>query len=101
MVCVYVGGHTPYPTYERVSDYTEGVTVLFDPKITSYSECLDHFFDAHTPFRCNRASTQCGLRSDCAVVGSRQGSTHVECGGMTKSRKPTSRRKYDNWRKTA
>ena len=51
MVCVYVGGHTPYPTYERVSDYTEGVTVLFDPKITSYSECLDHFFDAHTPFR--------------------------------------------------
>ena len=34
-----------------LSDYTEGVTVLFDPKMTSYSECLDHFFDAHTPFR--------------------------------------------------
>eukprot|EP00658_Telonema_sp_P-2_P054936 TRINITY_DN43695_c0_g1_i1.p3 TRINITY_DN43695_c0_g1~~TRINITY_DN43695_c0_g1_i1.p3 ORF type:complete len:102 (+),score=24.38 TRINITY_DN43695_c0_g1_i1:299-604(+) len=32
-------------------DYTEGVTVLFDPARTSYEDCLDWFFRQHNPYR--------------------------------------------------
>eukprot|EP00656_Telonema_subtile_P004803 TRINITY_DN12196_c0_g1_i7.p1 TRINITY_DN12196_c0_g1~~TRINITY_DN12196_c0_g1_i7.p1 ORF type:complete len:141 (+),score=23.19 TRINITY_DN12196_c0_g1_i7:461-883(+) len=51
VVCVYVGGERPYPTYRSIADYTEGVTVLFDPKVTTFRECLDFFFESHSPFR--------------------------------------------------
>lgn len=50
MVCVYVGGESPYPTYEGVADYTEGVTVLYDPQTTNYRDCLDFFFATQKPF---------------------------------------------------
>jgi len=45
-----VGGEKDYPTYEGVGDHTEGVVVAFNPKVTSYRECLDYFFDSVSPF---------------------------------------------------
>ena len=49
--CVYVGGTDLYPTYRAVGDYTEGVTVVYDPSATTYRACLDHFFAKHNPFK--------------------------------------------------
>eukprot|EP00656_Telonema_subtile_P026120 TRINITY_DN280_c0_g1_i1.p1 TRINITY_DN280_c0_g1~~TRINITY_DN280_c0_g1_i1.p1 ORF type:complete len:207 (-),score=27.39 TRINITY_DN280_c0_g1_i1:299-919(-) len=46
-VCVYVGGSTNYPSDKEMSDYSEAVAVMFDPKLTSYEQCLDFFFSAH------------------------------------------------------
>ena len=42
-VCVYVGGKAPWPTYECIHDYTEGVTVVFDPDVLSIEELLEIF----------------------------------------------------------
>ena len=42
-VCVYVGGKAPWPTYECIHDYTEGVTVVFDSDVLSIEELLEIF----------------------------------------------------------
>ena len=42
-MCVYVGGEVEYPTYERIQDHTEGVTVTFDKDVISYSDLLHVF----------------------------------------------------------
>jgi len=48
---VYVGGREAFPTYRSIGDHTEGVTVVFDPAVTTFRACLDHFFASHSPFR--------------------------------------------------
>ena len=44
----YTGGTTPNPTYEQVSRggtrHAEAVEVLFDPKVVTYEQLLDHFW---------------------------------------------------------
>ena len=37
----YTGGSTPNPTYKNLSDHTEVVRIVFDPKLISYEviEC--------------------------------------------------------------
>ena len=49
----YAGGTTPNPTYEEVcsgqTGHTEAVLVVFDPTLTSYSELLRVFWEAHDP----------------------------------------------------
>ena len=49
--CVYVGGKQIFPTYRSIGDHTEGVTIVFDPSVTTYRACLDHFFSSHSPFQ--------------------------------------------------
>jgi peptide-methionine (S)-S-oxide reductase len=56
----YTGGNTPNPTYEQVSrggtGHAEAVEVLFDPKVVTYEQLLDHYwrnvdlFVAHRQF---------------------------------------------------
>ncbi len=44
----YIGGSTPYPTYEQVSrgetGHTEAVRVIYDPRKVGYPQLLDHFW---------------------------------------------------------
>ena len=42
-VCVYVGGVIPNPTYGRILDYTEGVTVTWDPDAIAFVDLLAVF----------------------------------------------------------
>lgn len=50
----YTGGHVDNPTYQQVSSkktgHVEGVEVLFDPSIISYSQILDIFWESIDPF---------------------------------------------------
>jgi hypothetical protein len=44
----YIGGSTPYPTYEQVAHgetgHTEAVRVIYDPRKVGYPQLLDHFW---------------------------------------------------------
>jgi peptide-methionine (S)-S-oxide reductase len=44
----YIGGSTPFPTYEQVSHgetgHTEAVRVIYDPRKVGYTQLLDHFW---------------------------------------------------------
>lgn len=46
----YAGGTTPSPTYRSISDYTETTQVDFDPKVITYDQLLDEFFDGHNAY---------------------------------------------------
>jgi peptide-methionine (S)-S-oxide reductase len=49
----YAGGLTPNPTYQEVcsglTGHTEVVKVIFDPKVTSYEDLLQTFWENHNP----------------------------------------------------
>ncbi len=44
----YIGGSTPFPTYEQVSHgetgHTEAVRVIYDPRKVGYTQLLDYFW---------------------------------------------------------
>jgi len=47
-----------YPNYEAIGDHTEGVTVVYDPAVITYQECLDFFFFKISPHSSCSDSTQ-------------------------------------------
>ena len=44
----YTGGKRPNPTYRSMGDHTESLKVTFDPRIVSYRDMVDKFFEQHT-----------------------------------------------------
>jgi len=63
---VYVAGFTPNPTYEEVcsgmTGHTEGVLVVYDPKVTSFARLLKLFFEAHDPTQGMRQGNDTGTQ---------------------------------------
>lgn len=54
----YTGAEAPNPTYNSVcrgDGHTEALRVEFDPKVISYEQLLDAFFDQHMPTRKSKA----------------------------------------------
>jgi len=49
----YAGGYTPNPTYREVctgqTGHTEAVRVVYDPKVVSYEQLLQIFWENHDP----------------------------------------------------
>jgi len=49
----YAAGHTPNPTYQEVcsglTGHNEVVFVVFDPKVVSYAQLLQIFWESHNP----------------------------------------------------
>lgn len=49
----YVGGHTKNPTYEECcsgrTGHTEGVQIVYDPKVVSFADILALFWTSHDP----------------------------------------------------
>src|SRR5688500_18382674 len=62
----YTGGRVANPTYEQVSSggtgHTEAVEIVFDPKVVTYEQLLDHFWKNVDPFAANRQFCDVGAQ---------------------------------------
>ncbi len=62
----YAGGHTPNPTYQEVcsgqTGHTEVVKVIFDPKVLSYQDLLQTFWENHNPTEGMRQGNDVGTQ---------------------------------------
>ncbi len=62
----YAGGYTPNATYEEVcsgqSGHNEVVRVVYDPKIVSYDELLQIFWEGHDPTQGMRQGNDMGTQ---------------------------------------
>jgi peptide-methionine (S)-S-oxide reductase len=60
----YSGGHTADPTYRDVCSHTTGhaevVRIAFDPKVVSYGDLLEVFWNEHDPTQLNRQGPDIG-----------------------------------------
>jgi peptide-methionine (S)-S-oxide reductase len=45
----YAGGTFEDPTYTNLGDHTETLQIDFDPKVITYEELLEIFWDSHDP----------------------------------------------------
>ena len=45
----YAGGKAPHPTYRNLGDHTETIQIDYDPRIISYAELLEIFWQEHQP----------------------------------------------------
>jgi peptide methionine sulfoxide reductase msrA/msrB len=69
VLCVragYTGGHTANPDYGQVhsgeTGHAEAVDIIFDPKVISYSQLLQHFWQVHDPTSLNRQGPDAGTQ---------------------------------------
>mgnify|MGYP002335863996 FL=1 len=67
----YCGGHVINPTYEQVNTKTTGhaevAQIVFDPKIISFDELLEIFWQTHDPTTFNRQGNDAGPQYRSAV----------------------------------
>lgn len=64
VVSGYMGGHVENPTYEQIGTKTTGhaevIEVTFDPKLITFEEILDVFWQAHDPTTLNQQGADRG-----------------------------------------
>ncbi len=67
----YTGGHTDRPVYETVktgeTGHAESIEIDFDPKVTSYRQILELFFQIHDPTTRNRQGNDVGSQYRSAI----------------------------------
>lgn len=60
----YSGGHVKNPTYEQVCEkntgHAEAIEIVYDPKVISYDELLEVFWQTHDPTTLNRQGNDVG-----------------------------------------
>jgi peptide-methionine (S)-S-oxide reductase len=62
----YAGGNTPNPTYQEVctgrTGHNEVVLAVFDPKVVSYADLLQRFWETHDPTQGMRQGNDVGTQ---------------------------------------
>ncbi len=62
----YAGGHSPNPSYFKVSEeltgHAEVVQIEFDPGLITYNQLLDIFWHVHDPTRLNQQGADVGTQ---------------------------------------
>lgn len=67
----YAGGHTNHPSYKEVctdeTGHAEVVLVEYDPKVVSYADLLNVFWNSHNPTTLNRQGPDVGTQYRSAI----------------------------------
>src|ERR1700744_5152005 len=63
----YSGGDVPNATYRRHGTHAEAVEIIFDPKVISYRQILEFFFQIHDPSTLNRQGNDMGMSYRSAI----------------------------------
>lgn len=67
----FMGGYTPNPTYAESctgdTGHTETVRVVFDPRVVSYGDLLQLFWENHDPTQLNRQGNDAGTQYRSAI----------------------------------
>jgi peptide-methionine (S)-S-oxide reductase len=57
----YTGGDVRNATYRNHGTHAEAIEIAFDPKVTSFRELLEFFFQIHDPTTLNRQGNDIGM----------------------------------------
>ena len=63
----YSGGEIPNATYRNHGNHAEAVEILFDPKVISYRQILEFFFQIHDPSTKDRQGNDRGASYRSAI----------------------------------
>ena len=63
----YTGGDVRNATYRNHGTHTEAIEIMFDPKLVSFRELLEFFFQIHDPTTLNRQGNDIGLSYRSAI----------------------------------
>jgi peptide-methionine (S)-S-oxide reductase len=63
----YTGGDVPNATYDNHGTHAEAIEIVFDPKVISFRDILEFFFQIHDPTTVNRQGNDRGASYRSAI----------------------------------
>ena len=63
----YSGGDVPNATYRNHGTHAEAIEIIFDPRLLSYRQLLEFFFQIHDPSTRNRQGNDIGMSYRSAI----------------------------------
>jgi peptide-methionine (S)-S-oxide reductase len=63
----YSGGDVANATYKHHGNHAEAIEIVFDPKVTTYRDLLEFFFQVHDPTTRNRQGNDLGASYRSAI----------------------------------
>jgi peptide-methionine (S)-S-oxide reductase len=73
----YSGGEVPNATYRNHGNHAEAVEIIFDPKVISFRQLLEFFFQIHDPSTRNRQGNDRGASYRSAIFFTSEEQKHV------------------------